>query len=529
MNGKKTTASKNETNTKSIKITDETTEKTAKATEQQIEVKDRPTQKSKGHATMTDVQKPKAGQAVAVSTSPVKSKTSKKPSTIRKSQPAAQLRAGKKVQVISASTTKPATKSTSTTQKTAKSTYQEVTLGGVTKDTNKNVNIKTSEKSQATPVTAKTSLPLSKTVPKKMQLSFFRKIHLRPTQIAGCIAVLLLVTFFGRVAIWEHFYLARMEGSERHTTSEIESDNEIIEEDEWSDERKDAYEVAADKPRFLSIPSIGIYRSPIMEVGINSRGEMATPPYLYNVGWYTGSSLPGTNGVSVIDGHGGPYSNAVFENLPSLAVGAEIIIEMGDGRVFNYYVADVANKAIGEEANSYMTNAFRSPETGRGSLTLITCTGDWVVRDNIRTYSHRLFVRALLDPSQSAAAPAANLPTVQIPQVIGTPSSPNTNQPSTGTPGNSTNTGNSNNDNPNSQDKPSTDTPGSDDDANNNGDNNSGNSGNETPPQPSTPDSPDAPETPEVPEAPDPPVDPTPEDPPTETPPADTASGEENG
>ncbi len=522
MNDKKTTASKNETNTKSIKITDEATEKTPKSTEQTaIKVKSAP--KAKGHATMTDVQKPKAGQAVAVSTQK-KSKSTKKPSAIRKSQPTAQLRAGKKVQVISAPAARATAKAVST-KKADKPTYQEVTLGGATKEAVRPINIKSPEKNPSATVTTKTSLPLSKITPKKMQLSFFRKIHLRPTQIAGGITILLLAVFFGRVAIWEHFYIARMEGSERHTTSEIENDNQIIEEDEWSDERKDAYEVAADKPRFLSIPSIGVYRSPIMEVSVNSRGEMATPPYLYNVGWYTGSSLPGTNGVSIIDGHGGPYSNAIFENLPSLAVGAEIIIEMGDGRIFNYYVADVANKPIGEEANNYMTNAFRSPETGRGSLTLITCTGDWVVRDNIRTYSHRLFVRALLDPSQSAAAPAVTLPTVQIPQVIGTPSTrPNTNQPSTSTPNDpGNNNGSSNGDNDN-------------------------NNGGENPPQPPTPDVPETPETPvppanpepenppqpptpdvpETPETPVPPANPEPEIPP-ETPPAETpAGGEEN-
>lgn len=387
--------------------------------------------RSKSHITMADVQKPKAGQAVAV---PITKPTTKKNSA-RKKRPTAQLRAGKKVQVLTsttkstttAKTTNSAQAATATTQ-SQRSAYREVTLGGAAKPARQSSPVKNPDQIRKAEVVTNGSLPVSKTAPKKMHLSFFRKIHLRPSQIAAGVIVLLLAIFFGRVAIWEHFYLIRMEGSERHTTgTEIVEDNAIIEEDEWSDERKDAYEVPADMPRFLSIPSIGIYRSPVMQVGVNSRGEMATPPYLYNVGWYTGSSLPGTNGVSVIDGHGGPYSNAIFEHLPSLAVGAEIIVEMGDGRKYNYYVADVANLPIGSEANNYMNTAFRSPQTGRGSLTLITCTGDWVVRDNIRTYSHRLFVRALLDPAQSAAAPAVNNPTTSIPQApsVPRPSTPN--------------------------------------------------------------------------------------------------------
>lgn len=384
------------------------------------------TNPSKSHITMTDVQKPKAGQAVAI---PITKSTTKK-SPARKKRPAAQLRAGKKIQALpSAAKISDTAKSTDKTKTTTKAqAYREITLGGATKQSRQPSPVKNPDQIRKAEIVTNGSLPISKIAPKKMHLSFFRKIHLRPSQIVAGVVVLLLAAFFGRVAIWEHFYLIRMEGSERHTTgTEIAEDNAIIEEDEWSEERKDAYQVPADMPRFLSIPSIGIYRSPIMQVGVNARGEMATPPYLYNVGWYTGSSLPGTNGVSVIDGHGGPYSNAVFENLPSLAVGAEIIVEMGDGRIFNYYVADLANLPIGDEANNYMNTAFRSPQTGRGSLTLITCTGDWVVRDNIRTYSHRLFVRALLDPAQSAAAPAVKNPTPSVPQVpsVPRPSTPN--------------------------------------------------------------------------------------------------------
>lgn len=232
-----------------------------------------------------------------------------------------------------------------------------------------------------------------------LKLPLFRRIHIKTSYIIGGIIVMLLAFFFGRVALWEHDYLARMEGSERHTTASentgIGDDGEEVDTTEPTEVEVREYIVAADKPRYFSIPSLGIYNARIVELGVKDNGELATPGNIYDMGWYTGSSLPGELGVSMFDGHGGDIGYGILKTLPRIAVGAIIKIEMGDGRVFNYRVADTAVKAIGDEANNYMTTAFSTPEGSRSSLSIITCTGDYW--QHSQTYSHRFFLRAVLE------------------------------------------------------------------------------------------------------------------------------------
>ena len=144
-------------------------------------------------------------------------------------------------------------------------------------------------------------------------------------------------------------------------------------------------------PMFRGID--GIVNARIVEVGLKENQELATPVNIYDIGWYTGSDLPGT-GVSVMDAHGGNAGQGIFRTLPNIQTGAEIAVEMGDGRLYTYVVTDTATKALGDDANAYMNTAFTSPEPGTPSLTLITCTGDWWLQS--QTYSHRFFVRALL-------------------------------------------------------------------------------------------------------------------------------------
>lgn len=246
-----------------------------------------------------------------------------------------------------------------------------------------------------------------------LRLPKVRPIYLRPSYIALGVVVLILAIFFARVAIWEHGYFNRMEGSERHTantsiTPETELEDDV---DETTPTEQDIteYTVAPGKPRYFSIPSIGIRNARIVEIGLKASGELSTPYNIYNVGWYTGSALPGDDGVSVMDGHGGYTNVGIFGNLPprtgrnrGITVGDTISIEMGaaDGetaKVYTYRVVDTATKNLGEDANNYMSTAFESPVRGKSSLTLITCTGDWWAKS--KTYSQRFFVRAVLEDS----------------------------------------------------------------------------------------------------------------------------------
>lgn len=228
----------------------------------------------------------------------------------------------------------------------------------------------------------------------KMQLPGLRKIHIKASWIVLGILILIALGFIMRVALWEHSYLARMEGSERDVvaTEYYDGDEEV---DETVPDANE-YHVAANKPRFLSIESLGIINARVVEVGQKNSGEIDTPHNIYDVGWYngSGSALPGQSGTVVMDGHGGSLGNGIFNHLPSIQVGAKIVIEMGDEKTtYTYEVVDLVSKNL-SEANDYMTTAFDTPKKGQDSLTIITCTGNWIW--NKRTYSERLFVRAVL-------------------------------------------------------------------------------------------------------------------------------------
>lgn len=155
-----------------------------------------------------------------------------------------------------------------------------------------------------------------------------------------------------------------------------------------------AYQVAAHKPRYMSIPNIGIYNIPIVEVGKEGDNRLGSPNSDYVIAWYYRSALPGQPGASVMDGHGGDLGTGILKNLPRAAMGAEIIIEMGDGRKFTYIIEEKTYKPIGAAADSYMDVAYQPLRPGAPTIALITCTGKWLRAQ--QTYDQRLFVRASL-------------------------------------------------------------------------------------------------------------------------------------
>lgn len=256
------------------------------------------------------------------------------------------------------------------------------------------VNLKTAEvveKPKTSPMPSK-----SETTPETTAQGP-RHILIKTRYVAIFILVLLTGVFFGRVAIWEDQYLSAKEGSER---AQIESEGSASTTDNNIDTREPSeveiaeYHVAPHLPRYLTIRSLGIYNSRVEQSGIGANGEMSVPYNTWNTGWYINSDLPGkVGGTAVIDGHSGD-GHCIFNNLPRIQPGAEIVIEMGDEKTkYTYVVTSIVTKQIGAEANAYMETALaRKPGVAR--LTLITCTGDWWQQS--RTYSHRLFVHAVL-------------------------------------------------------------------------------------------------------------------------------------
>ena len=211
----------------------------------------------------------------------------------------------------------------------------------------------------------------------------------------GAIAAfgIFLLVFFIRVATFEDAYYREKEGSERAEVTEVEEEEELSEEVP-TEEQVTEYTVAADRPRYLSIPKLGVVNSRIIAVGVKANGELGTPNNIFDVGWYQSSGKPGKGKVIVIDGHnGGPHVHGVFKDLPNLTAGDLIKIERGDGEVFEYKV--VENKTVAlSESDEYMKTAFKSPVAGKESVTLISCTGEW--SDKQQTYLSRQFTRVVL-------------------------------------------------------------------------------------------------------------------------------------
>lgn len=203
----------------------------------------------------------------------------------------------------------------------------------------------------------------------------------------------LIIGFFFKVAIWEHIYYSEKEGSIRETAANVAPTEELIEIKPTELEIAE-YNVEPDKPRYLSIEKLGIGKSRIVAVGVTADNALAAPNNIFDVGWYNVSGKPGYGGTMVLDGHsGGPTEYGVFKNLANLVEGDIIIIERGDGKIFRYEVKESESIPL-SDANNYMKKAMVTPVSGKESLSIISCTGEW---SNVRqTFLSRQFVRAVL-------------------------------------------------------------------------------------------------------------------------------------
>ena len=204
--------------------------------------------------------------------------------------------------------------------------------------------------------------------------------------------LIIFLVFLIRVATFESSYYSEKEGSERAVSDQI--NDEELDETEPTESEVTEYTVAPDRPRYLTIEKLGVSKSRILPMGVNSAGELDTPNNIFDVGWYEDSGKPGEGSTMMIDGHnGGPHVYGVFKSLPNLVEGDIIQVERGDGVIFKYSV--VENKTVAlEDSNGYMATAAKSPEAGKESVTLISCTGEWSQQQG--TYLSRQFTRAVL-------------------------------------------------------------------------------------------------------------------------------------
>ncbi len=206
---------------------------------------------------------------------------------------------------------------------------------------------------------------------------------------------LFVLGFAVKVAIWEERYYREKEGSERELPQVVgDMDNEVeeVDETEVTEVQKVEYTVPADQPRYIYIDKLGINKARIMSVGVNSKGQMLTPRSIYDAAWYNKSAKPGTGKTAIFNGHSGVGSaKGIFSRLGELTSGDEIRIEMGDGKVYTYRVYDNIVVKL-EDANKKMSLLQISPVDGQESISIITCTGEYSLKQ--KTYLSRQFLRA---------------------------------------------------------------------------------------------------------------------------------------
>lgn len=150
-----------------------------------------------------------------------------------------------------------------------------------------------------------------------------------------------------------------------------------------------APEIADDDvyPTRVLIRSIGV-DADVIDLGLNPDGTLEVPKDFAQTGWYTGRSVPGNVGPSVVVGHVDSFTGpAVFYELEDLKEGDLIEIFRSDGRVAAFRVT---RSELIDKDEFPTEDVYGS--TDDPTLRLITCGGGF--DRSARSYLGNLIVYA---------------------------------------------------------------------------------------------------------------------------------------
>ena len=148
---------------------------------------------------------------------------------------------------------------------------------------------------------------------------------------------------------------------------------------------------SGNSPATLVIPKISL-RAHVQQVGLTSKGNMASPNNFFDVGWYKSGPPIGEKGTAVVDGHldDGLGLPAVFWRLSEVNYGDEIDVITKDGHNLRFVVSGLNTYDYNDKSAAIQIFSQADEPT----LRLITCDGSWVKDD--KTYNKRLVVTANL-------------------------------------------------------------------------------------------------------------------------------------
>jgi len=144
-------------------------------------------------------------------------------------------------------------------------------------------------------------------------------------------------------------------------------------------------------PSWLRIPAIGV-DAPVAGVRLLVDGSMGAPASLWSSAWLSSGPRPGQAGSTVIAGHRGVETQALFSHLENVRPGDQIRVSDAGGGELVYEVTRVASMDL-----SVATQLQVFGPTTQQQLVLVTCFGKY--SQATRTYDHRLVVFSRLLPA----------------------------------------------------------------------------------------------------------------------------------
>jgi sortase (surface protein transpeptidase) len=124
------------------------------------------------------------------------------------------------------------------------------------------------------------------------------------------------------------------------------------------------------RPSGIQVESIGV-KTWITAIGVDPNRAIRVPHRADIVGWWSGGSVPGEIGPTVLVGHFDSKSRAgVFERLKDVKVSDLVIISQTDGSTYTYFVTEVQQL----KKTAFPTERVYG-RTKESALRLVTCGG----------------------------------------------------------------------------------------------------------------------------------------------------------
>lgn len=177
-----------------------------------------------------------------------------------------------------------------------------------------------------------------------------------------------------------------------------EEAEDIVALDQFVDVPAPAFDVAAPAagmlpvleivPTRVRIPSIDV-DAHVVDLGLAPDRSLEVPDDISVTGWYTGRSVPGEIGPSVVVGHvdSAIAGKGVFFDLRRLVAGDSIEIERSDGTIAAFRVTEITTVSKDKFPTERVYGSTAQP-----TLRLITCGGNF--DGGVRSYDDNVIVYA---------------------------------------------------------------------------------------------------------------------------------------